>query len=233
MARYSSAYSRLIGRLSEIESLLLIARRLSTTYSIQSSPSNINALVRGGVVLLCSHLEGYIEDLGTLAIDRMERHSLPKKSMSNGFKYHLSRDLIDDFSKLTDPSRIAEKIDELLARDGHIWDSSANFAAPLPSAAFVGNFATPRHDNIRRFFARFGFQDFQHSLAQELKANYPVCRNMVDNIVDQRNKIAHGDPLTEVTPSDLQDMLSYLRLYCRNLDSVVADWFKGRGCTIR
>lgn len=233
MARYSSAYSKFIGRLKEIEALLLIARRLSTTFSIQSSPTYINALCRGGVVLLCSHLEGYIEDLGTLAIERIELNLLAKKSMSSGFRYHLSRDMIDDFSKMTDPTRIAKKIDDFLVRDGHIWDSSSNFVAPLPPQVFVSNFATPRHEDIRRFFARFGFQDFQRSLARRLQGNYDVCRNMVDNIVDQRNKIAHGDQLTAGTPTDLQDMLKYLRLYCRNLDSIVADWFKGKGCPIR
>ena len=183
--------------------------------------------------MLCSHLEGYIEDLGALAIDRMERNRLPKRSMSSGFRYHLSRDLIDEYSKMTDATRIAEKIDIFLVRDGHIWDSNPNFTAPLPSEAFTGNFSTPRHENIVKFFARFGFQDFQQSLAARLNRNYMASKNMIDNIVDQRNKIAHGDHLTAGTPSDLQDMLRYMQLYCRNVDSVVADWFKDKGCSIR
>ena len=78
-----------------------------------------------------------------------------------------------------------------------------------------------------------GFEAFQHALAAQLKGNYLTCRNMVDNIVDQRNKIAHGDFVAAGTPGDLQDMISFLKLYCRNVDKIVADWFKSKGCPIR
>ena len=159
----------------------------------------------------------------------MENKAIPKQSVSIAFKYHLSRDLIDDINRTTDPESIATKIDAFFVRDGHIWDSSPNFTSPLPIGTFVGNFATPKHDNIRRFFGRFGFETFQNSLAAQLKGNDLTCRNMVDHIVDQRNKIAHGDFVAAGTPGDLQDMLRYLKLYCRNIDTVVSDWFKKQG----
>lgn len=233
MTRYSSAYSALIRRLDEIEAILSLARGIPKITLPQATPFRVNALCRGGIVLLCSRLEGYIEDLGALAVTRMENNDLPKTSMSRAFRYHLSRDLIDDINRTTDPESIASKIDGFLARDGHIWDTTPNFTGPLSVDTFVGNFATPRHDNIRRFFGRFGFQDFQSSLAVQLQANYQFCTNMVDHIVDQRNKIAHGNFVTSGTPRDLEDMLRLLRLYCRNLDKVVGDWFRSKGCPIR
>ena len=56
---------------------------------------------------------------------------------------------------------------------------------------------------------------------------------MVDHVVDQRNKIAHGDFLTAGAPSELQDMCRLVRLYCRNTDEVVSNWFRSKGCSIR
>ena len=158
MARYSSAYSKLVYRLDEIESILSLAREIAR---LDPKPVNLrknNALCRGGIVLLCSHLEGYIEDLGTLAINRVADRHIPKTSMSPAFKYHLSRDLIDSIYKTTEPKGIALRVDQFLARDGHIWDNSSDFSLPLPATNFVRNFATPRHKNIKRFFGRFGYK---------------------------------------------------------------------------
>ena len=233
MARYSSAYSGLIRRLDEIEAIISIARRVSAIPMTQPNPSRVNALCRGGIVLLCSHVEGYVEDLGAVAINSLARKNLPKNSMSGAFKYHLSRDLIDDINRPTDPEAIASRVDTFLARDTHIWDATPNFTGQLPVETFVGNFATARHDNIGRFFRRFGYQNFQNDLVAQLQSNYLICRNMVDHVVDQRNKIAHGDFVTAGTPADLQDMCRLVRLYCRSLDKVVGDWFKSRGCSIR
>ena len=161
MARYSSAYSGLIRRIDEIQAIISIARGISRVSSTQPNPFRVNALCRGGIVLLCSHVEGYVEDLGALAINSLAKKNLPKTSMSLAFRYHLSRDLIDDINSTTDPESIASKVVNFLARDGHIWDATPHFTDQLPVETFVRNFATPRHDNIRRFFGRFGYQDFQ------------------------------------------------------------------------
>ena len=56
---------------------------------------------------------------------------------------------------------------------------------------------------------------------------------MVDDVVDQRNRIAHGDFDTAGAPSDLQNMINLVKLYCRTADQVVGDWFRDKGCPIR
>ena len=182
---------------------------------------------------MCSHIEGYVEALGALAVARIAERSVPKHMMAREFRYHLSRDLIDRINESTDPDRIAARIDSLLYRDINIWDTSAKFAEPLPVEAFVSNFSTPKHSNIRRFFRRFGYADFERELASRLNVNYNVCTNMIDHVVDERNKIAHGDSRAGVTPSELQVMCEFVRLYCRSTDQVVGNWFREIGCPIR
>ena len=205
------------------------------TARMPPTPSNlvrIKALCRGGIVLLCSHLEGYVEALGALAISRVAENRTPKSSLSPSFKYYLSRDLIDNIV-VTVPETVASRIDDFLNRDGHIWDSSTRFSPPLPVDQFVGRFATPNHENIRGFFRRFGYQNFHSELAAQLQVRFSACTNMVNHVVDQRNKIAHGDSLTDGTPTELHDMCSLVKLYCRHTDEVVGNWFKSRGCPIR
>ena len=86
---------------------------------------------------------------------------------------------------------------------------------------------------IEEFFARFGFDQFQRDLSRRLGGNYIPCRNMLDQVIEQRNKIAHGDTITIGTPTDLADMLRLVKQYCREADCVVGDWFRSIGCAIR
>lgn len=66
-----------------------------------------------------------------------------------------------------------------------------------------------------------------------LKANYNVTINMVDHVVDVRNKIAHGDPAATKPPADLKDMIALVRQYCAATDISFASWCKARLCKIR
>ena len=123
MAAYSAAYSSLMFRWKEIDSILAMARYTERNPARRNSWLLVGALCRSGVVLLCSHIEGYIENLGTLAIEQIERKNLPKKSMPAAFRFYLSRDLIYEIKQPGNAETSALKIDELLARDGHIWNS--------------------------------------------------------------------------------------------------------------
>lgn len=233
MAAYSSAYSGLVTRLKEIESLLEMARITEKNPSRRNSLLLVGALCRSGVVLLCSHIEGYIENLGTLAIEQIERKNLPKDSMPDAFRFYLSRDLIDEVKQLGNAETSASKIIGLFSRDGHIWNSDPLFSAPLSASTFIGNFATPKHVTISSFFRRFGYEEFHGDLSKRLTTQAQACTNMVDQVVDQRNKIAHGDQVTTNTPLDLENMLKFVKLYCRTLDQIVGDWFRSVGCPIR
>ena len=77
MARFTPAYSKLIERLDEVEML----RRLAASYERKDAITNrkeINALSRGAIVLLCSHLEAYVRELGEIALDSMTAKAIPR-----------------------------------------------------------------------------------------------------------------------------------------------------------
>ncbi len=234
MARYSSAYSDLIRSMEEIESILTLAREVDGQRPRpRDHLTRTNVLSRAGIVLLCSHLEGYIEALGRIAVVQLAERSIPKNSIARKFRYYFSRDIINEIKNTSDKEGLALKIENLVRRDIHIWDGSAHFSQPLLVEMFVGNFATPDHSNIKGFFGRFGFENFEGELGSRLKSNFRPCVNMVNQMVDQRNKIAHGESLTLGAPSDLQDMYSLVKLYCRHTDEVVGNWFSSKGCPIR
>ncbi|MBX3057821.1 MAG: hypothetical protein KF770_15255 [Anaerolineae bacterium] len=233
MPRYTSAYSGFNRRLGEVETLLRMARDSALLLPSPNNLARTNALCRSGVVLLSSHIEAYIEDLSEIALSHIVHLKVPKSMFSPRFRYYLSKDLILDIKNTNDPDSIADKIDRLLQRDNHIWGQISHFSQDLSPDIFHGDFSNPTHIKIRKLFARFGYSQFQYDLERFLAADFTPLSNMVNQVVDQRNKIAHGDFATAGSPSDLNDMIRLSKSYCRAVDKVVADWFKQQGCPIR
>ena len=234
MARYTTAYSTFVNNLQEVHELYKLAKnQVSDVSLVNRSGSVSSVLCRSSIVLLSSHIEGYIEDLAVLILSKMVEKRIRKTELPKQFLYYLSKDLLDDISDTRDPERIAEKLKELFSRDYYIWDDSDFFNNDLRTDLFVHGFSNPGYMKIKRFFARFGYKKYSSDLGKFLKANYLSCTNMVNNVVDQRNKIAHGDVTTTSTPKDLADMLDLIHLFCRSTDIVIGDWFKKLGCPIR
>lgn len=233
MPRYTAAYSGLIQRIEEIDALTKSADKVARTEPYVLASRRIDAMCRGGVVLLCSHIEGYFEDLAAVALERIALKRVSKTNLAKSFRYHVSRDLIAAIQESRDQERIVTHLDTLIDRDDHIWGPEDRYLSAIAESPFLDNFSTPKHKNIVGLIRRFGYTDFQRDLGRELASNYFACRNMVNQVVEQRNKIAHGDTVTTGTTTDLRNMVQLTKQYCRAADTVVADWFRSIRCIIR
>ena len=232
MARYTSAYSSFVARLNEVEIL-----RQSALTKERKDPiilrTEIDALCRGAIVLLCAHLEAYIKELGEVALTNMHVKSVPRTTLAAQFYYHISKDILDEVMNTAHPDRIANKLFNFLQTDLQYWDRTGPFPQPLPADRFNKGFSNPAFEKIRAYFNRFGYSDYRRDLARTLRANYQPTVTMVNHLVDTRNKIAHGDPAASKTPRDVRDMITIIRAYCISTDAVFASWCKTNLCPIR
>ena len=233
MARYTEAYSGFVSRVPEVDALYNLANEHIRSVGPLKSAGIVRVMCRSGVVLLSSHIEGYVDDLAEVILRRIVKNKTPKQNLASRFRYHFTKDLINELRETKDPDKIASKIEALFRRDSDIWCSKSNFEEDLPADRFVSGFSTPRFDQVKLFIARFGYIDYRRDLGTHLRANFRPCINMVDNVVDQRNKIAHGDIVATATPNDLAAMLQLVRMFCRSTDVVVGNWFRSIGCPIR
>lgn len=232
MARFTKAYSTLVERLGEVDELRKLASGYQKLPTKATDRAKVNALGRAGVVLLCSHVEGYIEDLGKLAIDRIQARHVKKDRLPPRFRYHISRDHIEQMYTSKDPDKIAEAVLRFMDEAGSIWDATERFSQ-IDTERFFRTFSSPKHDNIRAFFGRFGFEGFDGKMKRRLTTRSTSCINMVNNVVHQRNAIAHGDRRVILSSADLRQMSIDVKLYCRTTDEVVGDWFRDEVCPIR
>ena len=199
----------------------------------RSSQTQVNALCKSGVVLLSSHIEGYIEELGRDAITSIVDKGITKNEIPRAFRYYLSRDIIRRVRDSQSPDTISSAVIALFERDSHIWDRTTKFSSSLSFDAFVGSLGNPSHKRIKKFLRRFGFENFEYELKKTLKAKYLPVINMMQQVITQRNRIAHGDYSTTGAPSDLETMIELSVLYCSTTDEIACTWFGSIGIDIK
>ena len=232
MARFTTAYSSFITRLNEVEILRNAAAQKELQDPINFG-NEINALSRGAIVLLSSHLEAYIKELGESALDSLSAQRAHRNDLSDRFFYHLSKDVIDEIKDTSEPERIGGKIFDFLNRDQPLWSRSGVFPIQIDNERFNKGFSNPSFKKIKSYFNRFGYSDFQKDLTAKLRSDYSAVVNMIDHLVGVRNKIAHGDPGASKTPSEVLDMVNFVRRFCQTTDSAFATWWKLNYCSIR
>ena len=233
MARYTEAYSDFVKGVEEVRTLVRLAKAESRAKGPLENAPTARALCRAAVVLLSSRIEGYVEDLAEVIVCRIVEKDVPKRLLSPRLRYYCSKDVIDEIRDTKDPDKVAEKIVTMFRRDEDIWCDEDSFQEELPFERVVAGFSTPRFREIRKFIARFGYRGYKDDLECQLRADFGPCINMVNNVVEQRNQIAHGNIGASSTPLDVTAMLDLVQVFCRTTDVVVGNWFRSVGCPIR
>lgn len=232
MARYTSAYCSFVSRLDEVTVLRKSAARLERTDPVGNS-KQIDALCRGGIVLLSSHLEAFIKELGELLLCRLFDNGVSRSSLDQRFFYHVSKDRVDNIRDSADPESIAKAIFDFMTADQDFWARSGALPRYVDGERFNRGFSNPKFKKIKSYFNRFGFQEYHGALQRTLTRDFAPYTNMVDHLVDTRNLIAHGDPGATKTPSEVKDMVDIVAQFCRATDHVFANWCKNKYCAIR
>jgi hypothetical protein len=232
MARYTEAYSSFVRRLDEVE----ILRRLAAKKE-RSDPvglrNEINAISRSAVVLLSSHLEGYIKELGELALNSLLTNGIDRSRMPNGFFYHISKEEIRKIKESNDADTMGEKIFDFLQSEHVHLSKSGPFTMIIEVEKFNKGFSNPAFKKISAYIGRFGFDRYSSDLGRKLGRDYSACKTKVEYLVATRNKIAHGDPNATETPSDIKKMMELIRQFACATDDCFANWWKVNYCKLR
>jgi hypothetical protein len=232
MPRYTSAYGSFTAEVQEVHILRVSATALERSDPVRRR-AEINALCRSAIVLLSAKLEAYVKDLGEVALQNLHTRAVPRNLLVDQFYYHLSKDLIDEIRDTSDPIKLAQKFHHFIQREAVYWKKIGPFQQPLPVERFNKGFSNPKVDKISAYLNRFGYSGHKRDLAIVLTSDYNATINMVDHLVDVRNKIAHGDPTATKPPADVKDMITIVKRYCATTDLTFANWCSSNLCTIR
>lgn len=232
MPRYTLAYSAFVRRLDEVEVLLTMARKLERKDAVKNA-TKVDALCRGAIVLLSSHIEGYTKEVGELVLSKIFEEKVCRSKLSNLISYHVSRDIILEIKDTSDAEKLSSRVSYLVERDISLWQQTGPHLEPIPEERFNKSFSSPSFQKISSYINRFGYSRYKRDLSDKLRGDYLPIKNLIDHIVDVRNKIAHGDISVSKTPSDILEMLPIIKNFCRTTDDLLAAWCRENICKIR
>ncbi|MEO9901033.1 MAG: MAE_28990/MAE_18760 family HEPN-like nuclease [Nisaea sp.] len=233
MARFTAVYADFSQRLFEVDVLRKQAAKLERSRQSFRHGPEISALCRGAVVLLSSHIEAYVKELGEHTLDSLHSKSVCRSKLAPQFFYHISQEAIGSIRDASQPAMIAQHIQSFVNIEAPFWDSLNPLPAPIPSERFNRGFSNPSFDKVKAYFGRFGYNDFRRDFFRQLNGDAHTIITNLNHIVETRNSIAHGDQSATKTPLEVNSMAETARIFCRTTDTIFGAWCKDTLCSIR
>ena len=197
------SFNNLTQRLDEVACLMKVfeSRRARRAKNIRKEES---AILRGGLVLLSSHIEGFFEELVEDAIEAFDLNSKTTSTIPNEIR---ARQIIKKTSdwKHDDSDRywlmIQQASKSPLFEDNKIYASGS-----IDPGLHTNGFSNPGTGEIEKLMKTVGIKDCWKSfLLIEPRVLY---KSEIDAIVSRRNQIAHGDMGSSITAIDLKNYAS-------------------------
>jgi hypothetical protein len=199
--------------LEEIADLALVARP-SLRQGAGSSLRIARAAGRAQVVLLSSHFERYFYTVNEEAVTFLNAKGLLSSALPASLKLLHSKYPIEDLSATGWENR-AGKLTTFIAEDGWLWASDR--LGSLSPERLLAWLSAPKPTEIRRYYRYWNIDDIFTKITRKQVARGRLWLG-VQELVDMRNSIAHGDFAAQPTQRDIQRYLSSARTFCERAD---------------
>ncbi|MBU2999537.1 hypothetical protein KO491_06775 [Roseovarius nubinhibens] len=233
MPRFTLVYGDFSQRLDEVELLRKQAAIFERSRDSLRRGAEISALCRGAVVLLSSHIEAYVKELGEHTLDSIHTKEVCRSKLAPQFFYHISKGKIESIRSTSQPEKIAQHVQSFVDLEIDFWSTTDPLPAPVSSQSFNKGFSNPSFEKVNAYLGRFGYVKFRRDFFRCLGQDAQTTVNNLDQIVDTRNSIAHGEVSATKTPSEVKQMIETAKIFCRTTDKVFGLWCKQNLCTIR
>lgn len=155
------------------------------------------AINRASVVMLCSHIEGYVEGILEEFVEKIRSSRLKSKRIPTILKVMLCRPGLKSLTN-SDQNILAKRIPEFIKKYEELWWSEEmmnleNFPEFVRNDWQIGN---PWPNIILSYLEKIGIDDFWDDSNRIIKGD-------LDTLVDKRNLIAHGHFEATATKDDV------------------------------
>src|SRR5581483_7146675 len=192
----SNAHQKFGERILEVKRLLALCTPEDADYRIKKeNVERDDALLRGAHVLLCSHLEGYFEDLVTDAIRAYDALASHVVLLPESLRAHQVTGGISKW-EVRDPSK-RWQIMQVWAAHPLIQTAAEKPTGCMEASLHTDGFSNPGTNEIDALFKTVGIPDVWE-LFRHIEPDQLIFRSM-NAIVNRRNQIAHGDANATIT----------------------------------
>jgi hypothetical protein len=218
------SYSEFIDSLREVETLL--AARPAAPLGSGSTASHtrerelVNAITRACVVMLVSHFEGFVKAALTELIDEICQAKPPARRLPEGLLELHTRERLQEIFGTEGPDRI-HRTRRLFTTYAQLWDADRAVNPHLLSAKLLTRqFTNAKPEILDTVFSLLDVNDViteadSHVNAAILARGDGATSLKVDvkltEIVERRNKIAHGDRDEKPTPFEVESYMVFVK----------------------
>lgn len=214
----STAMGKFKERLQEVQLLLEMCSPPEADITVQSAAAaKDNAILRGALVLLCSHVEGFFEDLVGDAIVAYAKlasscNEIPKAIVAHQVVGRPER---------WDNCDIVKRLEIVMECTGHPFVSGdkLRLLANLDPDLHTKGFANPGSDEIEGLFKTIGVQRIWERFADIEPDKF--IKNALNGLVHRRNQIAHGQMDSTVTRADVENYMAKVQRLGEVMDQVI------------
>ncbi|MFK8911303.1 MAE_28990/MAE_18760 family HEPN-like nuclease [Streptomyces sp. YS-3] len=189
-----------------------------------------NAVTRSSIVMLVSHFEGFVKSALTELIDEICEAKPPTRRIPEGLLELHTRGRIEEIFGTEGPERI-HKTRRLFSAYASLWDADRTVNPQVLSAKILTRQFTNAKPEILE--SVFGILDVTDVISQiEVHVNREIAARgdeatrvrveaKLREIVNRRNKIAHGDRTEKPTPIEVLNYITFLKDVANCLAGVI------------
>jgi len=176
------------------------------------------AVLRGALVLLCSHVEGFFEDIVSDAINVYDRIV----SKFEDIPHEITMRQVLGSPRLWDLTDTAKKWKAVKKWSTHPLVKEAPLIPPrcLDAEIHTVGFANPGTGEIDNLLETIGIKGVWSKFSA-IETSGIIFTSAIDTIVNRRNQIAHGDFASTVTLDDVQTYISRAERVSEVIDQIV------------
>ncbi|HST32052.1 MAG TPA: HEPN domain-containing protein [Solirubrobacteraceae bacterium] len=180
-----------------------------------SDPTLTRVVGRASVVLLSSHFERYLYGVNEEATDALNGWVVAGTALPMRLRLLHSRSSIDGMVE-TAWERRGDHLERFIQNEAWLWGGEARGA--LDHERLLRWMKSPTPQNVVRFYKFWGIKDIFSAVTRAVHTRTEM-RLRLDELVRKRNNIAHGDPSTEATASDVASYRAATLRFCERADS--------------
>lgn len=238
-APVTGSFSDFLESLREVDMLLAMAPREPARdggAANQARERNLmNALTRSCVVMLVASFEGFIKSVLTDLIDAICQAKPPARRIPDALLELHTRERIEEIFGTEGPNRIY-RTRRLFTTYAQLWDENHSINPNLLSAKILTRqFTNARPEVIESVFSLLGVEDVLSRIDAHVnqviasrgdQATSVKTETKLAEIVERRNRVAHGDRSELLTPIEVENYKVFLTDVAEMIDKIIQERIK-------